>query len=494
MSTQTPLGTTAPPVWRQDGSVPAGTAWRNYALVLAALDCVAMIGAAVVAEAIRFGSLGQASTFSTGVPYLAVGVAMAPVWLSIMALGGAYERRHLGSGSEEYRRVFSSAARFLSIVAILAFVLKLDIARIFVGVTIPLGTALTLLERYAVRRWLHRQRARGRFLRQVLMVGAEHTTRELVRQLRTSPHTGLRPWAACLVDRSGGTLDVDGEPLPVLGGTADLVEIVRSSGAEAVLVADSGTVSVEMLRQLAWQVEGTGVTLFVVPEVTDVAGPLVAIRPVSGLPILTVEEPELGGARRLLKNAFDRTFAVVVLLLLLPVLILIGIAIRLTSAGPALFKQVRVGLRGERFVLWKFRTMTVDAEKLRTTLLDRNEHDGILFKIRDDPRVTPLGRRLRRWSVDELPQLWNVVRGEMSIVGPRPPLPSEVENYSNRVRRRLLVKPGLTGLWQISGRAGLPWEEAVRLDLHYVENWSPALDMTILARTVSAVLRRHGAY
>lgn len=453
-----------------------------------------MVGAAVVAEVIRFGSLGQASTFSAGVPYLAVGLAMAPAWLSVMALGGAYERRHLGSGSEEYRRVFSSAARFLSIVAILAFVLKLDIARIFVGVTIPLGTALTLLERYAVRRWLHRQRARGRFLRQVLVVGAESTTRELVRQLRTSPHTGLRPWAVCLTDRSGGRIEVDGESLPVLGGTADLVEVVRSSDAQAVLVADRAAVSVDMLRQLAWQVEGTGVTLFVVPDVTDVAGPLVAIRPVSGLPILTVEEPELGGARRLLKDAFDRTFAVVVLLLLLPVLVLIGVAIRLTSAGPALFKQVRVGLRGERFVLWKFRTMTVDAEELRSALLHRNEHDGVLFKIRDDPRVTPLGRLLRRWSADELPQLWNVIRGEMSIVGPRPPLPCEVENYSSRVRRRLLVKPGLTGLWQISGRAGLPWEEAVRLDLHYVENWSPSLDMTILARTVSAVLRRRGAY
>lgn len=473
---------------------PPGAAWRSYAAVLATLDAVAMLTAAVVAEAIRSGSLGQASAESGGVPYLLVGVVLAAAWLGILALGGAYDRSHLGSGSEEYRRVFSSAARLLSIVAIVALVLELDIARTFVAVMIPLGTALTVAQRHVVRRWLHRQRARGRFLRQVLIVGAAHTAQTLAREVKKVSYTGLSVSAVCLADQSEGFLDVDGEQLPVLGPTDELLEIVRASGADAVLVADRTTLSVEMLRQLAWQVEGTGVTLYVTPEVTDVAGPLVAIRPVSGLPILTVEEPELSGARRLLKEAFDRISAAAALVLLLPVLLLIWVTVRLTSPGPAVFKQVRVGLRGRRFVLWKFRTMTVDAEERLATLYERNEHDGVMFKIRDDPRITPLGRLLRRWSLDELPQLWNVARGEMSIVGPRPPLPSEVENYCERVRRRLLVKPGMTGLWQISGRSGLPWEEAVRLDLHYVENWSPSLDIAILAKTVSAVLRRRGAY
>jgi lipopolysaccharide/colanic/teichoic acid biosynthesis glycosyltransferase len=177
----------------------------------------------------------------------------------------------------------------------------------------------------------------------------------------------------------------------------------------------------------------------------------------------------------------------------MPVLFLIGVAIRLSSRGPALFRQVRVGLGGRRFVMWKFRTMSVDAEDRLGEVAHLNEHDGVLFKITDDPRATRVGRLLRRWSIDELPQLWNVVRGEMSIVGPRPPLPHEVERYDLQVRRRLLVKPGLTGLWQVSGRAGLSWEESVRLDLHYVENWSPSLDAVILVKTIVAVLRRRGA-
>ena len=426
--------------------------------------------------------------------YALVGLVLAFVWLGTIALSGAYDRRHLGSGSEEYRRVLTSAARLLSIVAILALVLDLDIARRYVALTIPVGAALTLAERFLVRRWLHHQRGRGRFLRQTLVVGSDATVRQMARLVRQLPHAGLSVWAACLPGHPSETLDVDGMQVPVLGGTDDVLGLVRTSGADAVLIADRSSLDVETLRQLAWGLEGTGTSLLVAPEVIDIAGPLTAIRPLSGLPVLAVDEPELGGARHVLKETFDRVFAAMCLVFLTPGLVLVGLAIRLTSPGPAIFKQVRVGLRGRRFVLWKFRTMTVDAEAQRATLLELNEHDGVLFKIRDDPRVTRFGRLLRRWSIDEIPQLWNVVRGEMSIVGPRPPLPAEVENYCHRVRRRLLVKPGMTGLWQISGRAGLPWEESVRLDLHYVENWSPALDMAILAKTMSAVVRGHGAY
>jgi exopolysaccharide biosynthesis polyprenyl glycosylphosphotransferase len=475
-------------------TVTAGpsTSWRRYRMVIAALDTSAMLAGAGIAAILRV-SFGQ-TTPQARVPYASVVLLLVFAWLGVIALGRGYDRRFLGSGSEEYRRVLSSAARLLSVVAIVALVLDMDVARIFVALTIPLGATLTLAERFLVRRWLHNQRARGRFLRQTLLVGAEPKVRDLARIVRRLPYAGLQVWAACVPGHPGGALDIDGEELPVLGGTDNLLGLVRSSGAEALLVADRSSLDVDSLRQLAWGLEGTGISLLVAPEVTDIAGPLTEVRPMSSLPVLAVDEPELGGARYVVKEAFDRTFAALCLLLLAPALVVVGIAIRLTSPGPALFRQVRVGLRGRRFVLWKFRTMTADAEERRATLLDRNEHDGVLFKIRDDPRVTRFGRRLRRWSIDEIPQLWNVVRGEMSIVGPRPPLPAEVESYTDRVRRRLLVKPGMTGLWQISGRAGLPWEESVRLDLHYVENWSPSLDMAILAKTVSAVVRGHGAY
>jgi len=280
----------------------------------------------------------------------------------------------------------------------------------------------------------------------------------------------------------------------VLGYADQVLDVVLTRSIEVVLIADDETIANGTLRRLAWRLEGMGVALMVTPEVTDVAGPRVSVRPVAGLPLVHVEEPELTGFRRLVKESFDRTLAGALLILLLPVLALMGIAVRLTSRGPALFKQVRVGLNGRHFTIWKLRTMSVGAEALRPGLLHLNEGSGVLFKIRDDPRVTPLGRWLRRWSLDELPQLWNVVRGDMSLVGPRPPLPCEVESYSDRIRRRLLVKPGLTGLWQVSGRSGLSWEEAVRLDLYYVENWSPSMDATILLRTVAAILRRRGAY
>ncbi len=473
----------------------SGVRWRSYSLGVALLDAVAM-SAAAFASGAALGLLGTdpLSTGASRVSNLALSIALVPAWLAVLALGGAYDRRHLGSGFEEYRRLLSSIARLLSVIAILALIANVDPSRPFVAMTLILTTAFTLVERYLVRRWLHRQRAQGRFLQSVLLVGNTNSARALARQVIQSPHTGLSITAACLADRSDGGIDVDGTWVPVLGRACDVLGVVQSSHIDAVLVTDQSTLNLETLRDLAWQVEGSGVTMFVAPEITDVAGPLVAIRPVPGLPILTVEQPELGGPLRVVKEAVDRVLAATCIVGLLPLLVVIALAVRVSSRGPVIFKQVRVGLRGKPFVLWKFRTMIADAEERRATLLDLNEHDGVLFKIRDDPRVTPLGKVLRRWSVDELPQLWNVMRGDMSIIGPRPPLPAEVENYSHRVRRRLLVKPGMTGLWQISGRSGIPWEEAVRLDLHYVEHWSPSLDMTILAKTVSAVLRRHGAY
>jgi len=226
-----------------------------------------------------------------------------------------------------------------------------------------------------------------------------------------------------------------------------------------------------------------------------VAGPRIHIRPVAGLPFLHVEEPELSGGRRLLKGAFDRAVACTTLLLLLPMMVGLGLAVRLNTAGPVLFRQARCGRGGRPFTMYKYRSMRVGAEAQLQMLLSENEHaEGLLFKIRRDPRVTAVGRWLRRYSLDELPQLLNVAKGDMSLVGPRPPLPSEVARYDGEVHRRLLVKPGLTGLWQVSGRSDLTWEESVRLDLEYVENWSLAMDFMILWKTAFAVMRADGAY
>lgn len=274
-----------------------------------------------------------------------------------------------------------------------------------------------------------------------------------------------------------------------------MLAAIRRTNADTVAVAACSEMDGVALRRLAWQLEGTGVHLLVAPSLVDVAGGRIHMRPMAGLPLLHVEQPELTGIRRVVKATVDRSLAAGATAILLPILIAVGLLIRVTSPGPALFRQRRVGRAGREFTMLKFRTMSAGAETSVIDLTDQNIHDGgPLFKVAADPRVTRVGHGLRRFSIDELPQLLNVLRGEMSLVGPRPPLPSEVVRFGEDVHRRFLVKPGLTGLWQVSGRSNLSWDESVRLDLHYVENWSLALDASILTRTVGAVLSRRGAY
>jgi exopolysaccharide biosynthesis polyprenyl glycosylphosphotransferase len=274
----------------------------------------------------------------------------------------------------------------------------------------------------------------------------------------------------------------------------NLVEHVRRVGADTIAVASGDALGRAGLRRLSWHLEGTGIKLVVAPNVADIAGPRILVRPVAGLPLLHIEEPEFHGAQRVLKECIDRLGAAVLVLAVSPVLAVIAVTALISQGRPILYRQERVGREGRNFVIHKFRTMRNGADADVTKVAHLNVHDGQLFKIKEDPRVTGLGRVLRRYSLDELPQLWDVVRGSMSLVGPRPPLTSEVAQYGDAARRRLLVKPGITGLWQVSGRSDLSWEETVRLDLHYVENWSVALDITLLWKTLSAVIRSRGAY
>jgi exopolysaccharide biosynthesis polyprenyl glycosylphosphotransferase len=282
--------------------------------------------------------------------------------------------------------------------------------------------------------------------------------------------------------------------LPVYGTFDDVAAAVRAAGADTVIVLSCPELDGHALRRMAWALERDEIDLIVASSLIDVAGGRTTIRPVDGLPMLHVEHPRLSGGSRVVKELMDRIGAALLLVVFAPLLLVIAMALRIDSAGPALFKQVRVGRDGREFVIYKFRTMYVDAEARLAELRHLNEHDGVLFKIRDDPRVTAMGRWMRRYSLDELPQLLNVLLGQMSLVGPRPPLPHEVAAYADDVRRRLAVKPGMTGLWQVSGRSDLPWEEAVRLDLRYVENWSMSMDLLILLRTLTAVARSSGAY
>jgi exopolysaccharide biosynthesis polyprenyl glycosylphosphotransferase len=469
----------------------AGRWTRHYARLLVVVDTLVVASATLAALVVRFHG---APASVAGLSYLLISLGLVPVWVTALGLSRAYETRFLGTGSEEFKRVFNASVRLMAAVAFVGFTTRVDMARGYVAIAFPLGSVMLVLMRYAVRKLVHRQRSRGHWLHRVVAVGTPERVADLARTVHRELHAGFTVVGACLPRQtplSAATLDGD---VPVVGTTASILAAVRAVGADTVAVTESRDIDSDELRRLAWSLEGTGVQLIVAPALTNVAGPRVSIRPVAGLPLLHVEEPEFVGARRLLKAGIDRLGGMLLLAIAAPLLLLTGLLVKLTSRGPAMFKQVRIGRHGEPFTVYKFRSMVIDAEDRLVDLRDRNDADGVLFKQRNDPRVTRIGRFIRRYSIDELPQLLNVVRGEMALVGPRPPLPSEVREYAADVRRRLLVKPGMTGLWQINGRSDLPWEDSVRYDLFYVENWSLALDLMILWKTLFAVVSGRGAY
>ena len=457
----------------------------RYIAALVVVDAAAASAAGLVAYTVRFSEGASA--------HLALTLAMPLLWVAMAALLDCYEPRVLGLGSDEFQRVLRAFVAATAVLGFVSYALKLEVARGYVILALPLACVLCLFGRYGARKWLHRRRMQGDYLHNVIAVGEEHAVVDLVTQLRRDQYSGMRVVGACLSGGDGARLV--GLGVPLFGEVDDVAEVVRRTGADTVAVTSGVGVDPVRLRRLAWELEGTETDLVVAPGLIEVAGPRLHIRPVSGLPLLHVEEPEFTGMRRLLKGAFDRTAAFAVLVLALPLILVIALGVKLTSTGPVIFKQTRTGRQGREFTLFKFRSMFADAEARRAELANHNDRaEGLLFKMRADPRITPVGRWLRRFSLDELPQLVNILFGHMSLVGPRPPLPDEVALYEEDVRRRLLVKPGLTGLWQVSGRSDLTWEESVRLDLRYVENWSFALDLMILWKTGSAISRGRGAY
>lgn len=414
-------------------------------------------------------------------------------WLVLLWANGAYERRHLGLGTEEYKRVARASVAVVATVSFVLFATKLDVSRLSVATALLGALIYILVVRTLARQVLHAVRRRsGHATHRMLLIGTLPEALEICTAVARTPAAGLVPVGIHLTDGYSAARGLP-TPVPVYPARDDVPTLVRELGADTIAVCGSVSGEPGELRRIAWQLEGSGVDLMVAPQLTDIAGPRVHIRPIEGLPLLHVEEPTLSGVAWLGKNVMDRMLAGLGLLLLTPLFAVVAVAIQISDPGPVFFRQARVGHEGRSFWVWKFRTMYVDAEERRAALTDQNESDGQLFKIREDPRIFPLGRLLRATSMDELPQLINVLRGEMSLVGPRP-LPADDGDYLGDVRRRLLVRPGITGLWQVSGRSDLSWDESVRLDLYYVDNWSLAYDLHILWRTIGVVLRRTGAY
>ncbi len=465
-------------------SLPSRAVSLVTALVV--VDALAISLALTIGYIGRFGA--TASTVGRGVSGVAVSVLLGLAWLATIAAQRGYEPRFLGVGGEEYGRVTKATFVVFGAMAIGSYMVKFELARGFVGVAFPVGLFALLVGRFTARQWLVRQRRSGRLCHRVVVLGERSSVCDFTAQLRLEPRAGFTVVGACLPDRGQTLRFSDG--VDVLGDYGDVASVAVAVRADVVAVTASDSITPENLRRIAWSLEGLDVDLVVAPAMTDVAGPRVSVRPVAGLPLLYVDEPRFTGWQRLAKGTIDRVGALLGLVVLAPLLLGVAVAVRLTSRGPALFRQERVGLDGRAFRVFKFRTMDVDAEQRREELGDLNEGDGLLFKIAADPRVTRIGAFLRRTSVDELPQLLNVLRGNMSLVGPRP-LAVDGEAFVDHEHRRHLVKPGMTGLWQVSGREEQSWDDAVRLDLYYVENWSLAMDLLILVRTVVTVFRGH---
>ena len=445
-------------------------------------DALIIAAATLLAFFVRFGD--EAPTTALIGPIQIVGTLLPAFWIIVLIFMGAYDRRALFVGLTEYSRVVLSSVIVLAVVSTVSFLLKFDTSRAYVLITLPVGMVGLLISRYLWRRHLIHQRIRGRGLASTIVVGDDDERGSLTRAMEDHPWAGYRV--------------VLGLPRPATPDAwqqwfAELSAALEQTGASALALAGSSASDAAFVRELSWHIEGAGVDLLVGAGVGTTTGPRVTLRVASGLPLLHLDEVALRNTQRVAKRSLDLVGSLLGIVLLSPILLAIAVAIVITSGRPVFFRQRRAGRDQGTFRMWKFRTMVNGADHQREALRQAQGADSPTFKADDDPRVTTVGRFLRRWSLDELPQLFNVLTGTMSLVGPRPHPLDDVERYEDRDLRRLIAKPGMTGLWQVAGRSDLSWDASIELDLLYIENWTFIGDLAILARTAQAVIKGGGA-
>ncbi|WP_330254643.1 sugar transferase [Nocardia sp. NBC_00565] len=477
--------------------------WQSeYVRRLATTDFAVIAAAVGLAQLIRFGGpvappLAWPMPYEVG--YTVVSVLLALAWLSFLAACNTRSPQVVGSGSEEYRRLVSATLRLFGALAIMSLIFQIEFARGYLAIALPLGLfglmASRLLWRLQARQ---RRRRQGEYRTSVLVVGCAEAAQAMATAFSRDPDSGYQVVGVCIPDGGAGTTEysirASGRSFSVVGDDRSVLDAVRRSGADTVAVTATDHLGPVELRRMAWDLDPLGVELIVAPGVVDIAGTRLTNRQVAGVPMLHIAKPQYDRAKSTGKGFFDVCFAGAVLLAILPVLVGIALSVKLTSAGPVFYRSERIGRGGKPFQMIKFRSMYLDADRNVAALIEANGGNPVFFKMKDDPRITPVGKIIRKFSLDELPQFLNVLRGEMSVVGPRPQVQREVDTYDGNMRRRLLVKPGVTGLWQVSGRSDLSLEDAVRLDLSYVENWSMILDLLLIAKTIGAVARGEGAY
>lgn len=475
---------------RRDQLTP--TRWRaQLGRILVLSDALVIALASMLAYLFRqrLGETGVVGQLQNEVP---VALAVLPLWLLILYAFGCYQPEYQNQTGESVRRFFGGVVGGVVLLGFVSFVFRLELARLYVLFLFVLVLIGGLGVRAGIKRWLRRRRARGELIQRVLAVGAdEEETLEVVRAMHLDSGAGYQVVGFIDEQLAPGTEVEDG--WEVLGGIADLLEVAARKGVGLVVVSPAAT-SPGTLQDIIIELEGSLVDLAVAPSLFQVVARRLTVETVSNVPLLHVDQVRLSRGKAFVKRTLDLVVGVALGLVALPVMAAATVAVRVDSPGPVLFRQRRVGKDGEEFTLYKFRTMVDDADDLLRDVEHLNEVGHGFFKVREDPRVTSAGAVLRKWSIDELPQLYNVLRGDMSMVGPRPPLPTEVEDYEPWQLRRLRVRPGITGVWQVSGRSTVPFEEAVRMDLFYIQNWSLGFDLYLLAKTVPAVLGRAGAY
>lgn len=470
----------------------AGAVWTplTQRVIVTSVDFVLILAATLTAVAGRnlLPMLSEAKDVDDLVRPLSVAIALA--WLAALAVFGSYKTRHLGTGTVEYKRVTMATVSVAGLLGISAYLAQYPLSRGFFVLLFLIGLPMLLVGRTLLRRVIHVARRLGGLMTPVLVAGGDAHVDDVTRVLRRESWLGYQVVGALTTEAMAETP----AGVPVIGTVADVVPVVNELRPGAVIFAAGSFPSSADFRRMAWRLEELKVEMIVVPALTDVSAERLEVRPVAGLPLVHVERPQAMEAARWIKRAFDIVGSLALILLTAPLMAVLALAIKVEDGGPVVFRQQRVGRRGAPFNCLKFRSMVVDAESRLSQLQQQDEGNGVLFKMTHDPRITRVGRFIRRFSLDECPQFFNVLRGDMSLVGPRPALQSEVDRYDQDAMRRLHVRPGVTGLWQVSGRSDLSWEDTVRLDLYYVDNWSIIQDLAILAKTAGAVLGSRGAY
>lgn len=481
------------------GAISTKTAnWRlRYTARLRLIDAGVVIWAITGAFGIRFGFIEIGDRNARDIDYVLLSAALILAWWLMLEFWGTRDALVLGSGSEEYKRVIASSAWLFGFVAIVSYALKIDTARGFVGLAFPAGALGLVIARWVVRQHLSLERSQGRSSSRVLIIGGPHSAAHLNRSLRSAPAAGYLPVAVHVPGSTAGATALKSLSIPVTRGDGDfetILSVILETKVDAVAISAGVNMHPQDLRRLGWELAARDIGMILAPALTDVAGPRIHTQPVAGLPLIHVSTPKLTGGKKVAKRAFDITIAGILLAVLSPVFLTLALLVRFTNPGPVFYRQERIGLHGTTFNMLKFRSMRVNADdELQALLRAQGSNDKPLFKVENDPRITPLGRVLRKYSLDELPQLFNVIGGSMSLVGPRPQREGEVALYDDAAHRRLYVSPGMSGLWQVSGRSNLSWEESIRLDLYYVENWSLMGDVVILFKTFKAVFASTGA-